>query len=350
MPWSVSRSRGSHGGDGHGHGRRRPRPLLSARLPRRARPVPRAVCDHARQPGTCDPHAPRPPNRDHDPGDDGRRVPPGGYGPGGDPVSGPLGHHPERLPRGGGPASCPRPHRQRGARRGGAPAPGALRGTGVPPAPRPRGRGGGTPACRTGPRPAGSPRGQQCERPLPGRSGLRTRLRDGRRARGAPLHPPHAPASPDATYAPGLVPLLGFVFDTSVSAVRMVTAGVLERHPKLTVILGHLGGTLPYLFQRLDNGYRAYPELRRALPHPPSHYLRALFYDTVSFSLPSLQCALSQVGPERLLLGTDYPHVIGDMAGALRTIEALGLPETGAAAILGGTARRVFRRPGGTPG
>jgi aminocarboxymuconate-semialdehyde decarboxylase len=161
---------------------------------------------------------------------------------------------------------------------------------------------------------------------------------------------PMPPASPDATYAPGLVPLLGFVFDTSVSAVRMVTAGVLERHPKLTVILGHLGGTLPYLFQRLDNGYRAYPELRRALPHPPSHYLRALYYDTVSFSLPSLQCALSQVGPERLLLGTDYPHVIGDMAGALRTIEALGLPETGAAAILGGTARRVFRRPGGTPG
>src|SRR5437588_13063770 len=80
------------------------------------------------------------------------------------------------------------------------------------------------------------------------------------------------PADADATFARGLVPLLGFRFDTSTSVARMVLSGVFERLPRLTMVLGHLGGTLPYLIQRLDNGYRAYPEAREAIPHPPSHY------------------------------------------------------------------------------
>ncbi len=155
---------------------------------------------------------------------------------------------------------------------------------------------------------------------------------------------PMPPAVPDATFAPGLVPLLGFVFDTSASVARMVLAGVFERLPRLALILGHLGGTLPYLMQRLDNGYRAYPEIRDVLPHPPSHYLKRLFYDTVSFSVPSLQCALGAVGPGQIVTGTDYPHVIGDIGAALTTVRALGLPDADVAGIMGDTAARIFPR------
>lgn len=157
---------------------------------------------------------------------------------------------------------------------------------------------------------------------------------------------PMPPAARDATVAPGLVPLLGFVFDTSASIARLVLAGVLERLPRLVLILGHLGGTLPYLMQRLDNGYRAYPELRDALPHPPSHYLRRVFYDTVSFSIPSLRCAIDAVGAEQIVMGTDYPHVIGNVEAALSTIRALDLSETVAAGITGRTAARIFPRLG----
>ena len=157
---------------------------------------------------------------------------------------------------------------------------------------------------------------------------------------------PMPPAGPDATYAPGLVPLLGFVFDTSASVARLVLAGVCQRLPRLTLVLAHLGGTLPYLMQRLDNGYRAYPEIRDALPHPPSHYLRRLFYDTVSFSVPALQCALETIGPDQIVMGTDYPHAIGDVAAALATIGALELPERTVAGVLGETAVRIFPRLG----
>jgi aminocarboxymuconate-semialdehyde decarboxylase len=155
---------------------------------------------------------------------------------------------------------------------------------------------------------------------------------------------PMPPASPDATVAPGLVPLLGFVFNTSASVARMVLAGVLERFPRLVLILGHLGGTLPYLMQRLDNGYRAYPEVRDAIPYPPSHYLRRCYYDTVSFSVPSLQCALGEVGAGQVVMGTDYPHVIGDVEAALGSVRALGLPDSEVTGIMGGTAARIFPR------
>ena len=155
---------------------------------------------------------------------------------------------------------------------------------------------------------------------------------------------PMPPAAADATFARGLVPLLGFVFNTSVSVARMALAGVFERLPELAVILGHLGGTLPYLMQRLDNGYRAYPETRGGIPHPPSHYLRRLYYDTVSFSVPSLRCALEAVGPGQIVMGTDYPHVIGDIDAALGSVRALGLPDAAVTGILGDTAARLFPR------
>ena len=155
---------------------------------------------------------------------------------------------------------------------------------------------------------------------------------------------PMPPADPDPTFTRGLVPLLGFVFNTSTSVARMALAGIFERLPGLVLILGHLGGTLPYLMQRLDNGYRAYPEAREGLPHPPSHYLRRLYYDTVSFSAPSLGCALGAVGPEHIVMGTDYPHVIGDVGAALESVRALPLSEAAISGILGDTAVRVFPR------
>ncbi len=155
---------------------------------------------------------------------------------------------------------------------------------------------------------------------------------------------PMPPADPDPTFTRGLVPLLGFVFNTSASVARMALAGIFERLPGLVLILGHLGGTLPYLMQRLDNGYRAYPEAREGLPHPPSHYLRRLYYDTVSFSAPSLGCALGTVGAEHIVMGTDYPHVIGDIGAALESVRALPLSEAAISGILGDTAVRVFPR------
>jgi len=153
---------------------------------------------------------------------------------------------------------------------------------------------------------------------------------------------PMPPADPDPTFTRGLVPLLGFVFNTTTSVARMVLAGVFERLPGLTLILGHLGGTLPYLMQRLDNGYRAYPEARQALPNPPSHYLKRLYYDTVSFSSASLRLTRELVGADHMVMGSDYPHLLGSIDRAVSSIESLEVPQGDKDRIFSGTARAIL--------
>jgi len=124
-----------------------------------------------------------------------------------------------------------------------------------------------------------------------------------------------------------IVPLLGFVFDTTVTVTRMVFAGVFEKWPKLKIILGHLGGTMPYLAERIDNGYRAYSECKKHITKLPSEYLKQTYMDTVSFHAPALKCAYEFMGPTQLVLGSDFPHQIGSLERSITSIESLDLPE-----------------------
>ena len=74
----------------------------------------------------------------------------------------------------------------------------------------------------------------------------------------------------------------------------------------------------------------------------PSTYLRRLYYDTVSFHVPALECAIATVGAEHVLLGSDWPHVIGDMEGAIRSVRQLPVDEAAKNAMLSGNARRLL--------
>jgi aminocarboxymuconate-semialdehyde decarboxylase len=143
-----------------------------------------------------------------------------------------------------------------------------------------------------------------------------------------------------------LVPMVGFPFDTTLAIVRMMWSGFLDRHPNLRLIALHAGGALPYLAGRLEIGADAYAECRR-VEHRPEHYLRRIFYDTVSHHPPALRCLRDTVGVERMLLGTDYPHVIGDPERVLRSLEDAAFDEAERDAITGGNARRLLGLDGG---
>ncbi len=60
-----------------------------------------------------------------------------------------------------------------------------------------------------------------------------------------------------------LMPLVGFLFDTTLAAAKLVFAGVPERYPRIKWVLGHLGGAIPYLGERLDRGYEAFRSAAR---------------------------------------------------------------------------------------
>ena len=68
------------------------------------------------------------------------------------------------------------------------------------------------------------------------------------------------PAHPESFAELVLVPLVGFCTDTTVSVAKMVLSGLFEKYPNLTLILPHWGGTLPFLFERTDAGYKSYAD------------------------------------------------------------------------------------------
>ncbi len=152
---------------------------------------------------------------------------------------------------------------------------------------------------------------------------------------------PTTPATPEVFDDYRLVPLLGFPFDTTLAITRLVFGGVLEAYPTLKFILAHTGGTMPYLAERLDNGYRAYTECQEHITRLPSDYLKLTYLDTVSFHPPALSCACMFMGADKLVLGSDYPHQIGNLQQSVSSIEELNLP--GKEAILEENAARLLK-------
>jgi aminocarboxymuconate-semialdehyde decarboxylase len=153
---------------------------------------------------------------------------------------------------------------------------------------------------------------------------------------------PMIPANADAYAEYVLGPIVGFPFDTTLAVARLCYDGVFKELPRIRWILGHLGGAVPYLFERLDNGWRDFAECRAKIDELPSVYLRRLYYDTVSFSAASLQLALTQVGADHLVMGSDYPHLLGSIERSVSSIEALPIDSGKKEAIFAGNARRIL--------
>jgi len=139
-----------------------------------------------------------------------------------------------------------------------------------------------------------------------------------------------------------LVPLVGFLTDTTLATAGLIYSGVFERFPKIKWVLAHLGGAVPYLAERLDRGYEVYRPCRENISRPPSHYLKQLYYDTVNFDLKALQFAIDFVGADHLVAGSDYPQHMGSVEQMLTSINALNISAADKAGILGENAMRLL--------
>ena len=156
------------------------------------------------------------------------------------------------------------------------------------------------------------------------------------------IHPTH-PMGVEAMTEYWLMPLVGFLMDTTLATAHLVFSGVPERFPKIRWVLGHLGGAIPYLAERLDRGYEAFAECRANIRKPPSEYLKGWHYDTVNFDRNALEMAIRFAGASQILAGSDYPHAIGSIPKMLEALRGLNVPESDRAKILGGNAARVYK-------
>ena len=155
------------------------------------------------------------------------------------------------------------------------------------------------------------------------------------------IHPTN-PASVEAMTDFWLMPLAGFLFDTTLAAAKLVFSGVPERFPRIRWVLCHLGGAIPYLAERLDRGFEAFRECRANIPRPPSHYLKQFYYDAVNFDRRAVALAIAFAGVEHILAGSDYPHQIGSIPRMLETMRGLDISEQDRTAIFGANASRLL--------
>ena len=163
------------------------------------------------------------------------------------------------------------------------------------------------------------------------------------------FHPayPH-PAVVDAYYKDYLKdypmlarPAWGYTVDAGTQGVRLVLSGVFEKYPKLKVILGHLGESIPFQLWRLDAAFNR-PGQGRAVAF--REIFTRNFWITTSgfFSTPALLCCLLEMGADRILFAVDWPFV-ADSAPGVKWMEELALSAEDKAKILGGNAQRLLR-------
>jgi aminocarboxymuconate-semialdehyde decarboxylase len=129
---------------------------------------------------------------------------------------------------------------------------------------------------------------------------------------------------------------VGNPMETAVAAAHLLTAGVLERHPDLRVVLAHGGGALASVRGRLDRAYSVQARARERLRNPPGESMRRLFVDTVTHDRDLLRDLVGWLGAGRVLLGSDHPFDMGTDR-PLEEVRALGLPPGEEAAVAGGT-------------
>jgi aminocarboxymuconate-semialdehyde decarboxylase len=154
---------------------------------------------------------------------------------------------------------------------------------------------------------------------------------------------PTSPINSKAMEDYRLVPILGFGVDTSVAVLRLVFSGVLKKLPRLKLIASHLGGVYPYLRGRIEIGFKAYPECKVNIEEPPSTYLNKIWMDSIIYDEDVLMSTLAYSGAEKIVLGSDHPHQIGDMANAVERIERLDISDEDKERILWKNAAELLK-------
>jgi len=134
---------------------------------------------------------------------------------------------------------------------------------------------------------------------------------------------------------------LGFPFETATTAGKFIVSGILDKFPKLEIVLPHSGGCFPYVAGRVD---RSVTGRKVKLQHPFMDYVRRFHYDTLTYYPETLRFLIELAGSDRVVIGTDnafgatqpmeYPHTL---------VDQLNLAQADRERILRGNAAKLFR-------
>lgn len=134
---------------------------------------------------------------------------------------------------------------------------------------------------------------------------------------------------------------IGMPSETALAAASLVWSGVMEKYPKLRICFAHGGGSFPYILPRLDQGWHVWPHLRLTT-HPPSHYARSFYYDSLVYESTNIQYLIQRFGYEHVIMGSDYPFLLREIPPGRILDDMFDLDLEMKRAILGENALRFL--------
>jgi len=157
------------------------------------------------------------------------------------------------------------------------------------------------------------------------------------------IHPAMFVAAPRAAKY-GLAQVVQYTYDTTLAVGSLLMTGVLDRFPRLKLVLSHGGGTYPYLSGRFDVVYgRLDAKQKGSAVKAPSAYASQMIYDSILHAPKPLRFLIDAVGLDNVALGTDYSFPPADME-PLALLRSAGLSASDIRAIADDNPRRVFAR------
>jgi aminocarboxymuconate-semialdehyde decarboxylase len=134
---------------------------------------------------------------------------------------------------------------------------------------------------------------------------------------------------------------LGFPFETATTATKFIINGLLDKFPKLDILLPHSGGCFPYVAGRIAHSIQK-GVTNIELKQPFRDYIRRFHYDSLAYYPETLRFMIEIVGADRVVIGTDnYAKMDVQQPNAL--VEGLQLPAADLERILRGNAIKLLK-------
>jgi aminocarboxymuconate-semialdehyde decarboxylase len=137
--------------------------------------------------------------------------------------------------------------------------------------------------------------------------------------------------------------LVAMPAETQLGILSLILSGAFERIPKtLRLCFAHGGGSFAFLLGRAENAWHCRDIVREDCPQPPSSYVDRFHVDSAVFDPRALRLLVEVMGPQRIMLGSDYPFPLGEQQIGALVAQSPWLDASQKAAILAGNAQDFF--------
>lgn len=148
------------------------------------------------------------------------------------------------------------------------------------------------------------------------------------------IHPPHLGFGEERMLEYRLASSIGRPFDLCLALGRLIVRGILEDFPNLKIVASHGGGGICETISRMDYAYEmgdeafflgSYSPMK--IKHKPSHYMKRMYLDTVTYNEPAVKMVLDWMGPDRVIYGSDAPPLTSLKPRAIELIRKLDISD-----------------------